>query len=164
MPIVSRTLESVQPTTGGIFASFLCIDGKGREWRRSRVRFVDQVTAQAAVDAFDWSSQLRDREEADAVVFIEAGNSPGSFVKTDLTSTQFNRRLAKRFAQAVLDGDRKLLCNAASWVSSFTAIQIANALGISNARATAIRNRAIDLRDNVCPALVTDDGRVEVID
>ncbi len=37
MPIVSRTLESVQPSGGGtVLVSFLTVDGKSRGWRRSR--------------------------------------------------------------------------------------------------------------------------------
>ena len=46
MPIISRTIDSIQQTTGGIFAAFPCVDSKGREWRRSRSRFVDEATAQ----------------------------------------------------------------------------------------------------------------------
>ncbi|MEE9611351.1 MAG: hypothetical protein V3W19_08865, partial [Desulfatiglandales bacterium] len=62
MPIISRTLESVQPTMGGVFASFLCVDDKGREWRRSRARFADQVAAQTALNTFNWTPHLQDRE------------------------------------------------------------------------------------------------------
>ena len=76
MPIVSRTLGGIQQTTGGIFAAFLCVDSLGREWRRSRSRFVDEATAQIALDAHDWTVHLENRDEQIGMAFVEAGGDP----------------------------------------------------------------------------------------
>ncbi len=125
---------------------------------------VAETEATAAMNARDYTEQLKDAEENDAVDFIEAGGDPDAFVKDDLTTAQFRRRIAKRFAQSNLQEHRPFMCRVATWVAGFSSGQIANALGISNARATAIRNRAIELHDTICPALLADDGAVEDID
>ena len=96
MPIISRTLESIQQTTGGIFAAWLCTDSLGREWRRSRARFTDEPAAQAAVDAFDWTVQLKDKDFQDLLVWVQAKNDPGAFDFTDMDLT-------------LLEGEERLL-------------------------------------------------------
>jgi len=113
--------------------------------------------------ARDFTDQLQDKEESDAIEFIEAGGDPGAFIKVDLSNTQYNRRIAKKFANSHTHLDRQFVCNVASWVAGFTAVQIANALSVPEAKGTEILNRAIVLRDDVCPALVADDGKVEDI-
>ncbi len=82
MPIVSRQLESVQPSSGGVLASFLAVDAKGREWRRSRSRFASETVAQTAADAHDWTPQLQDRDFADLLVWVQDRNTVATF---DLT-------------------------------------------------------------------------------
>ena len=162
MPIVSRTLEGVQNNRNGtVFAAFLAVDDKGREWRRSRARFADEAEAQAAGDAHEWGPQLRGREERDAVAFIEDGGDPDRFLRSDLTQMQFRRRIIRRFMRGDLLDHRRFMCRVANWVAGFNANQIANALNISMPRANNILTRATTLRDNVCPALATDDGRVD---
>ncbi len=72
--IVSRKLESIQHTRNGtIFASFLAIDDKGREWRRSRSRFKNEREAQAGLDAYNWTPQIREKQLQDAQEDVEAG-------------------------------------------------------------------------------------------
>lgn len=162
MPIVSRALEGVQHNRNGtVFACFLAVDNQGREWRRSRSRFVDEAEAQAAGDAHNWTLQLHDKEENDAVAFVEAGGDPNSFPRSDLTLTQFRRRIMRRFMRGELRDSRRFMCRMAGWVAGFNANQIANVLNISLTRANNILARATDLRDNVCPALTVDDGRID---
>ncbi len=88
MPIVSRTLESIQPTTGGVFASFLAVDALGRPWRRSRARFTNEATAQAAADAHDWTPQLKDEDFTDLLVWVQDRNPVSTFVLTDRDITE----------------------------------------------------------------------------
>ena len=162
MSIVSRRISDLQHNRNGtVFAAFLAVDDKGREWRRSRARFADEAEAQAAEAAHDWTPQLKDKEEADATEFIEDGGNPNSFPRSDLTQTQFRRRIIRRFMRGDLRDQRRFLCRVANWVSGFNTLQIANSLGISVPRANNILTRATDLRDNVCPALTADDGRVD---
>ena len=164
MPIVSRELRHVRPQRDGtVRVQEHLVDGKGRSWFHS-YKAASEADALARMTARDMTAQLKDAEEQEVVDFITSGGDPSTFVKADLTNTEFDRRIAKKFANSRMDLDRQFVCNAASWVAGFAAGQIANALGISNARATAIRNRAIDLRNNVCPALAADDGKVEDVD
>ncbi len=162
MPIVSRRIEGLQHNLNGtVFASFVAVDDQDREWPRSRARYPDVATAQAALDDHDWSLQLRSREERDAVEFIEDGGNPNTFTRIELTQIQFRRRIMRRFMRGDLRDNRRFLCRVADWVGGFTAAQIANALNISPVRAGVILDRAVDLRDNLCPALIVDDGRVD---
>ncbi len=142
-----------------MFAVFVAVDDRGREWRRSRSRFADEAEAQAAGDAHDWDIQLRDHEERDAVQFITDGGDPNNFPRSDLTQTQFRRKIMRKFMRGDLQSHRRFMCRVANWVAGFKVNQIANALGISVPRANNILIRAIDLRDNVCPMLDADDGR-----
>ncbi len=161
MPIVSRQLASIVKDGSTVLASWVAVDDQGREFRRSYSRFADETAAQTALDAFDYTDQLRDHEEDRAVAFIEAGGSPGDFTKSELTAAQFNRRIAKRLANMRFDDGREFVCGVASWAAGFSVAQIESALSISTARATKIRNRAIRLRDDICPALLLDDADVD---
>ena len=115
------------------------------------------------LERFDWGAQLEDREENNAIDFIKNGGDPGDFTKSDLTSGEFNKRLAKRFAKSIFAEDREFMCNIANWVASFTVTQIENSLGIATANAQKILDRATHIRDTICAALVTDDGRIQEI-
>ncbi len=144
MPIISSTLESVQQTTGGVFASWLCIDAKGREWRRSRARFVDETAALAAVGAFDWTLQLKNRDFQDLLVWVQARNDSDAF---DFTNMDL----------ALLEGEERLLVWFASnegsdaitlawWIQdmnppTFNAIR--DRVGYDNATGSRIQDRAI---------------------
>ncbi len=167
MPIVSRQFENVLKRRSTILADWLAVDDQGREFRRSYSRFADEAAAQAALDAFDWTPQLKDHEEDRAVAFIEAGGDPGDFTRSELTLAQFSHRIAKRLAGMTLEGNRAFICGVggsggvSSWAASKTVAQIEATLSISTARATTIRNRAIRLRDDICPALILDDADVD---
>ncbi len=101
MPIISRTLDSIQQTTGGIFAAFLCVDSKGREWRRSRARFADEATAQIALDAHDWVPQLRNSDFRDLLVWVQALNQVADFDLTgrDITEDDGEEFIFQWFAE-----------------------------------------------------------------
>ncbi len=164
MPIVTRELKHVHPQRDGtVRVQEVLTTSKGHRIIHS-YKAVSEAQAILDMNARDMTKQLKDAEEQEAVEFIKNGGDTGIFTKVDLTNTEFNRRIAKKFANSHTDLDRQFVCNVASWVAGFSSGQIANALGISNARATVIRNRATNLRDNVCPALVADDGSVEDID
>ena len=80
MPIVSRTLEGVQNNRNGtVFAAFLAVDDKGREWRRSRSRFADEAAATVASDAHNWTPQLISQDKQDLLVWVQALNDVADF-------------------------------------------------------------------------------------
>ena len=146
MPIVSRQLDSVQISGDTVLASFLAIDVKGREWRRSRSRFADEAAAQAASDAHDWTLQLKKVDFANLLIWVQGQNTPGTF---DFT----NRDLA------LLEGEERLLVwfageegveaiKIAWWIESlnppqFTAIR--TRAGYDAATGSRIQDRAISL-------------------
>ncbi len=144
MPIITRTLESIQQTTGGIFAAWLCIDAKGREWRRSRARFADETAALAAANAFDWTLQLKDRDFQDLLAWVQAKNDSDAFDFTDMDLT-------------LLEGEERLLVYFASnegaeaitlawWIEAMnppTFNAIRDRVGYDNATGSRIQDRAI---------------------
>ncbi len=92
--IVRRALASIQHTRDGtILASFLAIDDKGREWRRSRSRFANEAEAQAASNAFDWNPQLRQKELADSQENVESGKL------SSLRGEDYKQRLTERLRE-----------------------------------------------------------------
>ncbi len=102
MPIVTRTLESVQPTTGGVFANLLAVDALGREWRRSRSRFVDEVAAEVASDAHDWTPQLRAQDFRELLVWVQELNPVSTFDLTgrDITEDDGEEFIMKWFGES----------------------------------------------------------------
>jgi len=146
MPIVSRQLESVQPSAGGVLASFLAVDEQGREWRKSRSRFGSEAEAQTASDAFDWTGQLEDADFNDLLVWVQAKNAPGSFdfANRDLTLLEGEERLLVWFAT---HGGAEAI-TLAWWIESLSPpefIAIRNRVGYDGPTGTRIQDRAIDL-------------------
>ncbi len=88
MPIISRQLVQIRPTTGGVFAEFLAVDGKGQLWSRSRARFTSEAFAQADLDAYNWTLQLRDRDFNDLLVWVQERNTVATFDLTDRDITE----------------------------------------------------------------------------
>lgn len=146
MPIATRTLE-VQPTLAGtIFASFVAVDDLGREWRRSRARFVDEATAQAALDAHDWSVQLLDADFADLLIWTQAKNAPGdfAFANRDITLLEGEERLLVWFASH--EGEAAI--TVAWWIEDMnppTYNAIRNRVGYDNDTGSRIQDRAVAL-------------------
>ena len=147
MPIISRILGSIQSSRAGtVFASFLAVDARGREWRRSRSRFADETTAQTALAAFDWTEQLQDADFADLLIWTQAKNAPGDFdfANRDLTLLEGEERLLVWFAAHVgLDA-----ITVSWWLESlnppsFRAIQ--DRAGYDTATGSRIQDRAIAL-------------------
>ena len=92
--IVSRKLESIQQCRAGtVFASFLAVDDNGREWRRSRSRFVNEVGAKAALDVYDWTVQIRQKELQDAQEDVEEGRL------SSLNTQEYKQRLITRLKE-----------------------------------------------------------------
>ncbi len=162
MSIVSRELQHLRPQRdGAVRVQERLTDSKGRMWFHS-YKAASEAAAISDMNARDMTEQLKDAEEQEAVAFIKEGGDPASFVKVDLTNTEFDRRLAKRFAQARFDLDSDFLRKVAGYIAGFTAAQIKNALGISLAKAQIILDRAIHIRDTIDAALAADAGRVQV--
>ena len=147
MPIVTRTLESVQSSAAGtVFASFLALDTQGREWRRSRARFADEAGAIIASNAFDWTSQLEDADFQELLVWTQAKNLPGDFDFTDrdLTLLSGEERLLIWFAEHF--GDEAI--TVAWWIENLGPPQynaIRNRVAYDGATGSRIQDRAIDL-------------------
>lgn len=161
MPVVSRQLKHVRPQRDGtVRVQEVLITSKGHKIFHSYTA-ASEATAIAAMNARDMTDQLKDAEEQEAVDFIKSGGDPSTFVKADLTNTEFNRRLAKRFAELSFDSDNGFLRKVAAYIAGFTAVQIKNALGISLAKAQVILDRAVHIRDEIDLALTTDAGRVQ---
>jgi len=142
MPIITRSLESVQQSSGTVLASFLAVDHLGREWRRSRSRFADEAAATATSDAHDWGPQLIKMELRDFEQHILDGNTAGSFSWADQTQTQGFRRFLRFFA-STNDLDRAALVAPA--VLTFTKAQIMSNAGITDPQAQTVLDRANDL-------------------
>ncbi len=143
MPIVSRSLD-IQPSGSTVFASFLAIDSKGHEYRRSRSRFADETAAIAASDAFDWASQLVDFELAELLAWVLAKNASDDFTFVDTNLLDGEEFLLIWFAAHLGD----VAITLAWWVEEMTppvysAIRIR--AGFDAAAGTRIQDRAISL-------------------
>lgn len=162
MPIVTRTLESVQQSSGGtVLASFLAVDGKGREWRRSRARFADETAAITASNAFDWTPQLKDADFADLLIWTQAPakNDPSTFDLTDrdITLIEGEDFLYEHFAED--DGSEAILL--AWWLKGMnppTINVIRDRAGLNVTDGNRVQDRAVALDD----AEATFDDIVEV--
>ena len=164
MPIVSRSLSSVQPSAAGtVLVMERAVDDKGRAWIRGRRRVASEAQAITEMNAYDWTPLLREREELDAVKFVRGGGDPGAFNRSDLTAGQLAKRLIVRFMRQRFDDDRPFMMRFAQWLSARPAGQVAIYLGVSQARAQAMIDRASDLA-GIETTLDADDGRVEKLD
>ena len=159
MPIITRTLEHVRNHGAGVWVQENLVDHLGRSWYHNYT-IGTEAEAQVLMDARDMTAQLEDTEERDAVAFIKAGGDPSTFPKVDLTNVEFNRRIAKRFAKARFDLDPDFVRNVADWVTGFTAVQIATALGITEAKGTIILNRAIAIVNTLTAGSADDSAYV----
>ncbi len=162
MPIVQRSITTAPSAAGTIMASFLAIDGNGTPWRRSRARFANVATAEAASDVYDWTSQLRDFEDQRAEEWIADGNDPEAFVRTEMSLADYRKRQLKKFAKSRLaDMGNDYMLNLATWVSDMTVAQIESILSISTARAGKIKTRAVRIRDDIKPNILLDRADVD---
>jgi hypothetical protein len=160
MPIVSRALDYARQQADGRFRCRVsAVDSLGRNWTHGPFWADSVLEAEGIRDGVTFN--LAGAEEDDAVAFTEEGGDPSTLTGIEQTTQQLRRRLLKRFANNSTHLDRRFVCGVATFVATFTAQQLANALGISLAKGTKILNRAITLRDTTCPALVADDADVE---
>ena len=166
MPIVSRILtilanrEDIGPSVKRWRIDG--VDGRGANWVHGPFT-ANQTDAEAIRDSAWPQVQLNTHEENLAGEFIERGGDPVLFVRQDLTLNEYRRYLAKRFWKATIEDDRNFLCRIAPFIASFTATQISNVLGISQVRAQKGIDKAVDLRDNLCPAMQGVDDEAEEI-
>ncbi len=147
MPIINRQLESIQSSRAGtVLASFLAVDEQGREWRRSRSRFVDEAAAQTALNSFDWTVQLKDVDFADLLVWVQAKNASADFdfIGRELTLLESEEALLVWFATH--QGADVL--TVAWWVEDLNPpefVAIRNRVGYDEPTGTRIQDRAIAL-------------------
>ena len=160
MPIDSLTMDVDQRKNGGVWATFLCTDGKGQVWQRSRAKFDDEAAAQMALDAHNWTPQLERKEENDAIRSIREGTDPDAIVLTELRAADFKTRMVTRFMNTLYEADRAFMDNMSDWVAGFTLAELETILGLPTARAQTVKDRAVHVRDTIAPALITDDARV----
>jgi len=164
MPIVSRTLTKLanrDDIAPGLKRWRVDgVDGKGRQWVHGPF-LGTQVNAEAIRDSAWTQQQLEQADEDEGLQFIENGGDPESFAREDLSLNEWRRRVARRFWKADIDQDRQFLCRVAPYIAGFTAAQIAGVLGITEARAQLGIDKAVDLRDNVCPAMQAVDDQAE---
>ncbi len=140
-----------------------CFDSSGRKYVHGPFRTADTAASEVTMNARDWTDHIESRELEDAKFFIQEGGSPADYVPGDLTLPQIRRLMLKAFMKTDARKENGLVCKMAAFIASFTVNQIANVASISTAKATIVRDRAIDLRDNICPALAVDDAKVETI-
>jgi hypothetical protein len=171
MPIVSRVLTKLanrEDLGAGVKRWRVDgVDSRGKRWTHGPFTAVEGAPAEAIRDAAWTTEQLEDDDEQEGMAFVEAGGAHEGFVREDLTITEWRRRLARRWWNTKIEGasdaDLAFLCFTAAYIATFTAAQIATALGISEAKATKGINRAIDLRDNTCPAIFASDAEQEKV-
>ncbi len=130
MPILTRTLESVEQSAGGtVLASFFAVDAKSRPWRRSPSRFADETAAVVASDAFDWEPQLKDKDFQELFDWVLARNTVVSFdlVGRDITEQEGEDFIAITFSESPGDHAMQLSwwiesLNPTSWTAIRTRI------------------------------------------
>lgn len=164
MPIVSKEIRHIRPQVVGVRVTEVQTDSVGREWRYAYLA-TDEATATTTMNARDLTEQIKDQEEREMIDFIKAGGDPDDFVNTDISVLGKRRRLVKRFSHASLTHRRQLLCNLAPWIGALTTQQIRDAFDgtpnpLSVPDANGIRLRAIELRDNLCTAMDSDDTAI----
>ena len=155
MPIVSRTLI---PLSAGWRVDGL--DSAGRRW--THILLGGTQTEAEAIAASCWpDAMLLDADEADGIKYVENGGTPDTYAPSDMTVAEWRRRVALRFWRGTLETDRAFMIRAAAYIAQFTAAQIANALGVSEAKAQTGLDRAIAIRDSIGPALEASDAQAE---
>jgi hypothetical protein len=107
------------------------------------MRFADEAEAQTAVDAFDWTPQLIDRDYQDLSLWVRNKNASDDFDFTnrDLTLLEGEERLLVEFATS---GGNEAL-SLAWWVEDMnppTFKAIADRLALDTATRTRITDRA----------------------
>ncbi len=164
MPIISRTLtklanrEDIAP--GWKRWRVDGVDGRGEGWVHGPFGGTLE-DAEAIRDAAWPQDLLYEHDESVGVEFVENGGDPSAYVPEDITLNEWRKRLARRFWRGTIEENRNFLCRVAPYIAGFTANQIANVLGISVAKAQLGIDKAVDLRDNVCPAMLDVDGKAE---
>ena len=165
MPIVSTGFVFKRQQRNG---TWLCqefhVDNLGTHHTRI-TRSPSSAAADAKLAARDLTDDLQDEEEEKVFHFVlSGGGDPEAAPRNELTLAQVRRRILRRFARRRLEDipTQEFNCLVAPWVAAMTAQQISTRLGgIPMPRANKIRDRAIRLRDVLCPALALDNGDLD---
>lgn len=164
MPVINRTLIKLgdRPDMGAGWAKWRIdgVDDRGRRWTHGPFGAL-QADAEAQVATCWPQSQIDDDEERQAVKAIVEGDDPETTPLYDLTRSQLRRRLARRFWRSNLRDDRDFLEKIAPYIAGFTAAQIAQSLGITEAKAQGGIDRAVKIRDILSANMADVDNGAE---
>jgi len=156
MPIVSSSFDYKRPQRNGMWnVRESHVDDQGRHYY-FRYTINSEAEADTLLAGRDLVPDIKRAEEGEMFDHVEQGGTPDTYNTTELTTSQKRRRALRRFMKNDIT-DRRFICAMAGYVAEFTSTQIASAAQISEARAVAVLNRAIRLRDTICPALLLDD-------
>lgn len=153
MPIVSKSIVKQNQQASGLWRiRERHLDDAGRAYH---FQYLDTSVAAATIrmNARDLTEILRERERAEVLEWALAGNDPETFVRQDLTIVGVRRAVLRYFVTH--RGHEN--CVIAAYVAGLPMAQVKAALSTTTARANRIIARAVNLRDNVCPAIVLDD-------
>jgi hypothetical protein len=141
----------------------VCFDSAGRSYVHGPMRVNDIGAATDAMNARDWTQHIEGAELRSARSFILNGGSPADYIPTDVDLTTMRRLMIAEFMTTSPRDPEGIVCQMATFIASLTVQQIETAAQISTAKATAVRTRALELRDTVCPALLSDDAQMDAV-
>jgi len=150
-----------------VWAAWEATDSTGRVHGRSRRKWTNEAAAQTDLDNFDFLPELRELEKQAVYEHIASGNSPDTFVRTDLTVPGFETYILRTFARSRIKDEYDFMVNAAPWVAARNPTgggpaSIKNRLGISDERAQNIHDRAEHIELTTGPALAQDDADINL--
>jgi hypothetical protein len=168
MPIITRVLTKTNEQADGRWRIHEELtDSKGRKWRFNSLR-PSVAEATTNMNARDLTEDLREAERAEVLEFALDGNDPETFVLEDLTVVGMRRHLLRYFVRTrMTEGTpegQAHACMLAGWVADRPVNQIETTLGVTTVKATSIRDRGVNLRDVLCPALTSDNVDVDGIE
>ncbi len=164
MPIVSRTLtmlanrEDIAPGWKRWRADGA--DARGTRWVLGPFGGT-LADAEAKRDTAWPQQELEDHDELFGFGLIEQGMDPADYVPEDMSLNEWRERVVRRWWNTTIEEDSKFVCLVAAYITTFTAQQISSILGVTVGKANKGLARAVDLRDNVCPAMQAADAEAE---
>lgn len=164
MAIVKRELVLVHKQVqadGMRLVKEICFDSSGRKYVHGPYRTDDVAAATAAMNVRDWTKHTEGAELRDAKKVMDRGGALADYTPKDIDKSTFDKLVVKDFMSMAVEDGRNSICKMAPAVAVFSVAQIESMTGLNTSDATDVRNRAINLRDNVCPALISDDGMVK---
>ena len=156
MPIVSRALTKVNPQADGTVRVVEELTTTAGDVRRRHYTAVSEAQAIIDMNARNEDAALKDVEEEAVYQHLKATGGTDGYTLVELTLLARDKRLLRRFIRSRMDDEAP--CVMAAWVDGLTNTRIRNALGVNNARATEIKDRASNLLTVICPAFADDEA------